>query len=162
MTTKFLIGVLVGSALLLAQRAVVGTAAPVAAMAINPIPGVDVIVKKKPGGTVVRTKSDGSGSFSLDTLAPGNYELEFEGNSLSTAISKIDPQSKGPDHVIRFTLAALPLTGMTPLISREEAFHRGVKGQNVSVPFTIPADPTPGGPADKRKHSYIGTVTLVR
>ena len=77
MKTKFLIGILVGSALLLAQIAVVGTA-----VAIDPIPGVDIIVKKNPGGIMVRTQSDTSGRFQLGTLSEGRYSVDFDYASL--------------------------------------------------------------------------------
>ena len=40
------------------------------------IPGVDVIVRKKPGGTAMRqVKTDFSGNFSLSNLSDGNYDL---------------------------------------------------------------------------------------
>ena len=78
MKTKLLIGVLIGSALLLAQIAVVGTAA----LTNEPIPGVDIIVKKNPGGIMVRTQSDASGRFQLGTLSEGRYSVDFDSASL--------------------------------------------------------------------------------
>ena len=48
-----------------------------AAMAIiNPIPGVDIIVKKNPGGlAVVVATTDAKGKFSARVAEPGNYTL---------------------------------------------------------------------------------------
>ena len=48
-----------------------------AAMATNdPIPGVDIIVKKNPGGlAVVVATTDAKGKFSARVAAPGNYTL---------------------------------------------------------------------------------------
>jgi len=43
---------------------------------IKPIKGVDVIVQKKPGNTAVRSlQTDAEGSFTVDTLPPGSYQL---------------------------------------------------------------------------------------
>ena len=157
MKTKFLIGILIGSALLLAQIAVVGTAA----LIDEPIPGVDIIVKKNPGsGIMVRTQSDTSGRFQLGTLSEGRYSVDFDSASLGKAISKIDPESKGPDHTI---LVVIQLDSPAdqpgkPVVSSRQTVRRGPAGQDVSVTFTIPDDPAAG----KQKHSYKGQVTLVR
>ena len=156
MKTKLLIGVLIGSALLLAQIAVVGTAA----LTNEPIPGVDIIVKKNPGGIMVRTQSDASGRFQLGTLSEGRYSVDFDSASLGKAISKIDPESKGPDHTI---LVVIQLDSPAdqpgkPVVSSRQTVRRGPAGQDVSVTFTIPDDPAAG----KQKHSYKGQVTLVR
>ena len=156
MKTKFLIGILVGAALLLAQTAVVGTAA----LMNNPIPGIDIIVKKRPGNIMVHTQSDTSGRFQLGILSEGRYSVDFDSASLGKAISKIDPESKGPDHTI---LVVIQLDSPAdqpgkPVVSSRQTVRRGVAGQDVSVTFTIPDDPAAG----KRNHSYIGIVTLVR
>lgn len=42
----------------------------------NPIPGVDIVVKKNPGGIPVQeVKTDSSGNFTLNRLEDGNYKL---------------------------------------------------------------------------------------
>ena len=44
--------------------------------AIDPIPGVDIIVKKNPGGlAVVVATTDAKGKFSARVAEPGNYTL---------------------------------------------------------------------------------------
>lgn len=47
----------------------------VALAAINPIPGVDVIVKKNPGGTAFTVKTDKNGRFTVSGLTPGEYDF---------------------------------------------------------------------------------------
>ena len=60
-----------------ALAAVALTLAATAAMAtVAPIPGVDIIVRKKPGGlAVVVATTDAKGKFSARVAAPGNYTL---------------------------------------------------------------------------------------
>jgi hypothetical protein len=58
--------------------------------AINPIPGVDVIVRKNPHGIAMKLRTDGTGSFTLGELTPGEYVIELPGNSLRSAIDKLD------------------------------------------------------------------------
>ncbi len=42
----------------------------------NPIPGIDIIVQKKPGGSAMReVKTTSSGSFELNNLSDGNYDI---------------------------------------------------------------------------------------
>ena len=46
------------------------------ALATNdPIPGVDIIVRRNPGGVAIHATSDKSGNFTFDNLAPGKYTL---------------------------------------------------------------------------------------
>jgi hypothetical protein len=145
--------------------AVVGTAALVAATTSAvaafdplPLPDVKVSVKKDPGGTIMRTLTDGSGSFPLGTLAENRLSVDFDYTSLGKAISKIDPKKEDWDHIIAFHVFDLS-AGQKLVFSKEQPVPRGA-GQNVSMPFTISGDP--GGPTDKKKHSYKGIVTLVR
>ena len=47
------------------------------ALATNePIPGIDIIVKKNPGGIVTHATTDKAGKFSFNNLAVGTYELQ--------------------------------------------------------------------------------------
>jgi len=55
--------------------------ASVAQAAIDPIPGVDIIVKKKPGGIIAADRTDKNGSFEFKNLPEGNYELTIPGKS---------------------------------------------------------------------------------
>jgi hypothetical protein len=63
------------------------------ALAINnPIPGVDVIVKKDPGGaTIMTVQTDGNGAVVLKGLAPGDYVIEIDGPSLVKAMDRLAP-----------------------------------------------------------------------
>ena len=45
--------------------------------AINPIPGVDIIVKKKPGNIAIHATTDSTGKFSINKLTPGTYTLTY-------------------------------------------------------------------------------------
>lgn len=49
---------------------------------------------------MVHTQSDTSGRFQLGILSEGRYSVDFDSASLGKAISKIDRESKGPDHTI--------------------------------------------------------------
>ena len=67
-----------------------GPAKPQPADSNDPIPGVDVIVKKNPGGNAFQIKTDGTGSFTLGGITTGNYEIDLPGSSLLPAIAKLD------------------------------------------------------------------------
>ncbi len=43
----------------------------------NPIPGIDVVVQKKPSGNAITVKTDAQGQASLPNLAPGDYTATF-------------------------------------------------------------------------------------
>jgi hypothetical protein len=63
-----------------------------AAMATNkPIPGIDVIVKKNPGGNAITATTDAGGQIILKDLAPGDYEINIDGPSFVAAMDKIAP-----------------------------------------------------------------------
>lgn len=47
----------------------------VALAASNPVPGVDVVVRKKPGGVAVRVVPNSDGTYQFSSLPPGDYEL---------------------------------------------------------------------------------------
>jgi hypothetical protein len=50
----------------------------------NPIKDVDVVLKKVPGGEVVKqSKTNNEGGFSLDAIQSGNYQLTFNKISLA-------------------------------------------------------------------------------
>jgi len=61
-------------------------------MATNdPIPGVDIIVEKNPGGTIVHIQTDANGTVTFRHLAPGKYVLTIGGKSLVAAMDKLAP-----------------------------------------------------------------------
>jgi len=47
--------------------------------AINPIPGVDIIVRKRPGGIAIQVKTGADGTYKFTGLAPGTYDLSTAG-----------------------------------------------------------------------------------
>jgi hypothetical protein len=59
-----------------------------AAMAGEPIPGVDIIVRKNPGGDLI-VHTDGSGRARLERLVPGNYTLTIRSASLAAAMERL-------------------------------------------------------------------------
>jgi Carboxypeptidase regulatory-like domain len=67
--------------------------APVA-QAAKSIPGVDVIVKKNPGGSVRSVTSDAEGAFTVRGLEAGSYTLTFNpcpyGNGMNRNASKLN------------------------------------------------------------------------
>ena len=56
----------------------------------NPIPGVDIIVRKNPGGVVVKQVTTGKkGEYLIENLAPGSYTLDVQpGPKASINISR--------------------------------------------------------------------------
>jgi hypothetical protein len=64
-----------------------------AATASKPIPGVDVIVRKNPGGHLI-VHTDRSGRASLGRLDPGDYTLTIGGETLVAAMDRIAALAK--------------------------------------------------------------------
>jgi hypothetical protein len=58
--------------------------------AINPVPGLDVVVRKKPGGSVMNLQTDGNGGFTLGGVTPGEYVIELPVDSLRSAVNRLD------------------------------------------------------------------------
>ena len=54
--------------------------------AIDPIPGVDIIVRSKPGGIAIQVKTGADGTYKFTRLAPGNYDLSVAGQHVQTII----------------------------------------------------------------------------
>jgi len=55
---------------------------PLAAFATsNPIPGVDIIVRKNPGNTIFRLTTDSAGELDLSRLPSGTYSFEIADTS---------------------------------------------------------------------------------
>lgn len=58
---------------------------PVAAMASNkPIPGIDIVVKKSPGGIAVSVPTGADGAYKFTGLAAGKYDLSVGGQRVQT------------------------------------------------------------------------------
>jgi hypothetical protein len=156
MKTKFFAGA-VGAALVIAAMAAIGTTALVAttapAFASNdPIPGIDVVVRKHPSGAHIQTKTDAHGTFKLGDLAPGAYTIELQSFSWGVSTGKLDPNGKAVLRIVQIVIEAAP--SETPVVSSRQTVS---PGRSVSIPFTIPD--TKGAP---RNHTYHGTVTLLK
>jgi hypothetical protein len=52
--------------------------------AANPIPGVDIIVRKKPGGIPITIPTGADGTYQFKGLAPGNYDLFVGGQRVQS------------------------------------------------------------------------------
>jgi len=50
------------------------------------IPGIDIIVQKKPGGSAIQVKTGADGTYKFTRLAPGNYDLSVAGQHVQTII----------------------------------------------------------------------------
>ncbi len=57
--------------------------------ASNPIPGVDVIVRKKPGGVIIQGQTGRDGKFSIK-LEEGNYELTLPFYKIARVINSMN------------------------------------------------------------------------
>ncbi len=65
---------------------------------LDPIPGVDILAKKKPGGIVAGTgHTDNEGKFSLD-LEAGNYELTVSYSQIQKVL-RSDKSYKSGDEI---------------------------------------------------------------
>jgi hypothetical protein len=133
MTRYFVRAALPGAALLASTAAVA---------AVNPIPGVDVIVKSHPAGIlIVQSHTDANGHLVLRGLAPGNYEVDVDGRSLAAALGRLPrggprasaAANRGPEAVtVRATGPGVNVT--SPL-----SYRAAAAGQAVHVRFTIRA-----------------------
>ena len=142
----------------------------------EPIPGVDIVVRRiPPRGSVIQTKTDAEGKFTIGALAPGNYSVDFLSWSWGTTNSgKADPDPKGTFHVVLVEI--LVSSVQTPVVSSRQTVG---PGQSFSVRFTVPdtapgirvvagdvngdgRTALPGGTAPAKPHQYIGTVTLLK
>lgn len=56
----------------------------------NPIPGVGIVVKRNPGSSTSRTKTDKEGNFKFDKLEPGTYTLEVQSDDLAKSMAKLE------------------------------------------------------------------------
>ena len=50
----------------------------------NPIPGVDIIVRKRPGGIAIQVKTGADGAYKFTRLAPGTYDLIITGQPVKS------------------------------------------------------------------------------
>ena len=48
------------------------------------IPGIDIIVKKKPGGIAIQVKTGADGTYKFTGLAPGTYDLLIPGQPVKS------------------------------------------------------------------------------
>ena len=68
-----------------------------AAAATNPIPGVDVVVRKKPGGKAMQAPSDSGGKFVFNNLPAGKYELSVTMPQTRAAVNTSRSNIKHPN-----------------------------------------------------------------
>lgn len=55
------------------------------ALAANdPIPGIDIIVQKKPGGIAITSPTGPDGTYKFRGLTPGQYDLSVQGKLVQT------------------------------------------------------------------------------
>ena len=125
--------------------ALIVSATPVLA-ANDPIPGVDIIVRKNPGNNlVVQTHTDATGKFTA-SLAPGRYTLELTGPGLSRGMIAA--------MLLGNPLLSMHLARSMPVLSAKASFVRSGAPKAMLFEFTIPA--SAGGKA----LAYSGQITL--
>ena len=76
----------------------------------NPIPGVDIIVRKRPGGIAIQVKTGADGTYKFTGLAPGTYDLATAGQPPQLVIVGSDGTlggelMKGTDGVVKLSCA---------------------------------------------------------
>jgi hypothetical protein len=127
-----------------------------AAMATNePIPGVDIIVKKDPGGLIVQKGSTSpTGQVTFSNLLPGNYLIELNGNALGMALKKIDP--KGLLHTIVVTVG---LPGEKPIATSSQPYSFPVAA---SLAVHVAVGDLNGDASKAKPLNYTFTITLAK
>jgi Carboxypeptidase regulatory-like domain len=136
---------------------VLALALPGTAMAGNPIPSIDVIVRKNPGGDNLMVHTDGSGRARLEGLVPGNYTLTVRGQSLVAAMDRLaaparrsgsgriavgDLNGDGTPDVAARGGPVIQVTldlGTAGRFSRTAPYRRDHAGEGLSLAFTIPS-----------------------
>ena len=95
----------------------------------KPIPGVDIIVRKKPGGIIATVVSDERGRFSVVVLEPGRY-------TVSTSCPAKRPRTC-PPHRVSINVSDKPLrAGLGG--SHDFAIAKGVSAVITGVVETVP------------------------
>ena len=61
----------------------------------NPIPGVDIIVRKSPGGIAIQVKTGADGTYKFTGLAPGTYDLLIPGQPVKLVTVGTDGKFSG-------------------------------------------------------------------
>jgi hypothetical protein len=139
----------------------------------EPIPGIDIVVKKNPGPIVVRTKTDAKGEFTIKDLPPGAYTIEIDDKTLGTTKSIAENSSpiprdragiataKGaaPDRKYELKDVLVSIVTVTPVNdapSRQtQQGNKPGEGPPLRINLTVP-----GGVGTKQ--SYKGTVAVMR
>ncbi len=147
MTRKFISRGVIRAALALAGITVIGatalmTSTTVAHAAGQPVPCIDIIVQKNPGGSKLVVHSDVNGGFTLGHLAPGQYTAEISsaswskanGSGAATHVPNIEinyllqRMSRVPVGSVRLTDSRGAMSGSftIPEASAKDAQYRGV------------------------------------
>ncbi len=76
----------------------------------SPIPGVDIIVRSRPGGIAIQVKTGADGTYKFTRLAPGTYDLSTAGQPPQLVIVGSDGTlggklMKGTDGVVKLSCA---------------------------------------------------------
>ena len=62
---------------------------------INPIPGIDIIVRSRPGGIAIQVKTGADGTYKFTGLAPGTYDLIIPGQPVKLVTVSTDGKFSG-------------------------------------------------------------------
>ena len=62
---------------------------------ISPIPGVDIIVRREPGGIAIQVKTGADGTYKFTGLAPGTYDLIIPGQPVKLVTVSTDGKFSG-------------------------------------------------------------------
>jgi hypothetical protein len=60
-----------------------------------PIPGINIVIKRNPGGIITRTTSDANGTFTFRSVPPGTYTLTTTEREVSAALTKFAAATPG-------------------------------------------------------------------
>jgi len=112
------------------------------ASALNdPIPGIDIVVRKHPGGIVATTKTGKDGRYVIENLAPGKYLLEVHVPKTRTTVNTSTANIRHPSAIVR----------------------NGVEEHEVFIEFGTGRDTRPYGPVEveitAKRGKISGTIT---
>ncbi len=106
----------------------------------EPIPGIDVVVKKKPPkAQPLQVKTDAGGQFVLKDLEPGTYTLQIDGPVLTRVLASTATKSPTPTVQLLIGLLLPAVQKSRETSAPAPQAYRGQPGaRGIEMTFTVP------------------------